>query len=118
MSSAQSFDVRVRRSDRFRVPLSVPVRIGWKTGTLLDVSAVGLFVTHTGSLQVGSVLEVSFTVGGQRFNGASTVVSCNVVGLGTGEGGATVYGTRLSFTRVPEDSMRIIEDLLAPSTHE
>ena len=54
----------------------------------------------------------------QRFSSASTVVSCNVIGLGTGEGGATVYGTRLSFTRVPEDSMRIIEHLLAPSTNE
>lgn len=114
MSSAQSVGPsRVRRSDRFRVALNLPVRIGWKPATLLDVSAVGLFVTHTGSLQVGAEVQVTFTVSGQRFTGALTVGSCNVVGLGTGEGGATVYGSRLSFTRVPEESMTIIESLLA-----
>jgi hypothetical protein len=113
MSSAQSLGApRIRRSDRFRVPLNIPVRLGWKSGTLLDVSAVGLFVTHTGSLQVGAVVEVTFNVSGGRFAGAMTVVSCNVIGLGTGEGGATVYGSRLSFTRVPEDSMTIVEGLL------
>ena len=118
MSSAQSLDRHIRRSDRFRVALSVPVRLGWKTGTLLDVSAVGLFVTHTGTLQVGAMVEVTFTAGSARFSGSLTVVSCNVIGLGTGEGGATVYGTRLSFTRVSEESMRVIEGLLeggAPS---
>jgi hypothetical protein len=99
----------VRRSNRFRVIMNMPLRIGLKQATLVDISTAGVLATHTGMLKTGAVVEISFTRDGGKFAASAKVASCTVVGLGAGEGGATLYATRLYFVNVSEESKAILE---------
>ena len=103
----------VRRSNRFRVMMNVPLRIGIKQATLVDISTTGVLATHTGHLQTGSVVEISFTRDGKKFAASARVASCTVVGLGAGEGGATLYASRLYFVNLPEESRKMLEEMIA-----
>ena len=107
----------VRRSNRFRVIMNLPLRIGLKQATLVDISTTGILATHSGHLATGTVVEISFTHEGQKFASSARVASCTVVGLGAGEGGATLYASRLYFQDMPEDSRKMIEAMLGePAT--
>src|SRR5687767_426793 len=87
----------VRRSNRFRVIMNLPLKLGRKDGTLVDISEAGVLATHAGVLQTGSTIEISFVHEGERFVSAAKVETCTVVGLGAGPGGATLYASRLFF---------------------
>ncbi len=104
----------VRRSNRFRVVLNVPVKLGLKDGTLVDVSSAGALVTHIGAMKTGGESQMTFQYNGKRFDGRVRVASCNVVGIGSGEGGATLFASRLYFTSLSEESQQIIEEILNP----
>jgi hypothetical protein len=101
----------IRRSNRFRVIMNVPVRLGLKSGTLVDISSAGVLATHTGVLKTGATVDLSFTYEGERFAAAAKVASCTVVGLGAGEGGATLYASRLYFTNLPDSSKHLLDTL-------
>jgi len=101
----------VRRSSRFRVPISRPVKIGLKDGTLVDVSSANAFVTHPAPLKVGSEVTMTFDFSGRRFTGRLKVGSCGVVGRQS-QSGETLYASRLYFTELPEESQSIIEEIL------
>ena len=101
----------VRRSSRFRVPITRPVKIGLKEGTLVDVSSANAFVTHTGALKAGSEVTMTFDYTGRKFTGRLRVGSCGVVGRNSASG-ETLYASRLYFTDLPEESQQIIEDIL------
>lgn len=101
----------VRRSTRFRVPVSRPVKMGLKDGTLVDVSSAGAFVTHAGALKVGSEVNLTFEHEGRKFAGRLKVQSSGVVGR-TPSSGETLYASRLYFTELPAESKQIIEDIL------
>jgi len=101
----------VRRSSRFRVPITRTVKIGLKEGTLVDVSSANAFVTHSGPLKVSSEVTMSFDYDGRKFSGRLRVGSCGVVGR-QHDSGETLYASRLYFTELPEESQRIIEDIL------
>jgi hypothetical protein len=101
----------VRRSSRFRVPITRPVKIGLKEGTLVDVSSANAFVTHSGALKVGAEVTMTFDYSGRKFTGRLRVGSCGVVGRQS-ESGETLYASRLYFTDLPEESQQIIEDIL------
>ena len=103
----------VRRSNRFRVIMNHPLRIGLKQGTLVDISTTGVLATHTGMLKTGSVAEISFEHKTRKFAASAKVASCTVVGLGAGEGGATLYATRLYFVNLSEDARAILEALVS-----
>ncbi|MEO8380019.1 MAG: PilZ domain-containing protein [Acidobacteriota bacterium] len=103
----------VRRSNRFRVILNLPLRIGLKQATLVDISTTGILATHAGMLKAGAVVEISFTHETQKFVSPAKVASCTVVGLGAGEGGATLYATRLFFQNMPESSRVMLEALVS-----
>lgn len=105
----------VRRSNRFRVIMNLPLKIGWKDGTLVDISSTGVLATHTGVLKVGTTVDLSFTHEGQRFAATAKVATCTVVGLGAAESGATLYASRLFFTQLPESSRKIVESLVGES---
>ena len=55
----------VRRSNRFRVVMNTPLRIGLKQGTLVDISTTGVLATHSGTLKTGGT--VSFVVSVSSF---------------------------------------------------
>lgn len=103
----------VRRSNRFRVIMNLPLRIGLKQATLVDISTTGILATHTGMLKTGAIVEISFTREDRKFAGSARVASCTVVGLGAGEGGATLYATRLYFVNLPESSRHMLESMVS-----
>ena len=102
----------VRRSNRFRVIMNLPLKIGWKPGTLVDISETGILATHTGVLKTGSTVEISFTHEGQRFVANSRVETCTVVGLGAGPGGATLYASRMFFIDLTDEAKQILASLV------
>ena len=102
----------VRRSNRFRVIMNLPLRIGLKNATLVDISTTGVLATHSGTLKTGSVVEISFTHDSQKFAASARVASCTVVGLGAGEKGATLYASRLYFVNLAEESRKMLEAMI------
>jgi hypothetical protein len=102
----------VRRSNRFRVVLNLPLRIGLKTATLVDISVAGILATHAGMLQTGANVEISFVSHDEKFQATAQVASCTVVGLGAGEGGATLYASRLYFTKMSDASRKLLESMV------
>jgi hypothetical protein len=101
----------IRRSNRFRVIMNVPVRLGLKSGTLVDISTAGVLATHSGMLKTGANVDISFHYEGHRFAASAKVASCTVVGLGAGEGGATLYASRLYFTDLPDPAKEMLDTL-------
>lgn len=112
MSPKISMDA-VRRSNRFRVIMNVPLRIGLKQSTLVDISSTGILATHSGMLKAGAIVEISFTYETKKFVSPARVITCTVVGLGAGEAGATLYATRLFFENMPEPSRVLLEAMVA-----
>jgi hypothetical protein len=104
----------VRRSNRFRVIMNLPLKLGWKNGTMVDISEAGILATHAGILKTGADIEISFVLDGDRFVALAKVETCTVVGLGAGPGGATLYASRLFFKDLPESSRRILQTLVHP----
>ena len=102
----------VRRSNRFRVIMNLPLRIGLKQATLVDISTTGVLATHSGTLKTGSVVEISFTHENRKFAASARVASCTVVGLGAGDAGATLYASRLYFVNLPEESRAMLESMI------
>jgi hypothetical protein len=105
----------IRRSNRFRVIMNVPLRIGLKQATLVDISTTGILATHSGRLETGATVEISFTNEGKKFAARAKVASCTVVGLGAGEGGATLYASRLYFLNLPEHERTMLESMVGES---
>lgn len=105
----------VRRSNRFRVVLNLPLRIGLKSGTLVDISNAGILATHAGMLKTGGTVEISFVQNDEKFQALAQVASCTVVGLGAAEGGATLYASRLYFTQMSDASRRILSAMVGSS---
>jgi c-di-GMP-binding flagellar brake protein YcgR len=102
----------IRRSNRFRVIMNVPLRIGLKQATLVDISTTGVLATHSGMLKTGATVEISFTHEDQKFAAQAKVASCTVVGLGAGEAGATLYASRLYFVNLAETSRQMLESMV------
>src|SRR5690348_16845626 len=111
MSPKNAMD-SIRRSNRFRVIMNVPLRIGLKQATLVDISTTGVLATHSGTLKTGATVEISFTHDGQKFAAQATVASCTVVGLGAGEAGATLYASRLYFVNLPDHERSMLESMV------
>ncbi len=105
----------VRRSNRFRVVLNQPLRIGLKSGTLVDISNANILATHTGMLKTGANVEISFAHDDETFQATAEVASCTVVGIGAGEGGATIYASRLVFVKMSDASRKILAAMVGES---
>lgn len=114
MNEKVSLDA-VRRSNRFRVIMNIPLRIGLKRATLVDISTTGVLATHTGMLKTGVLVDITFTHQDRMFSASSTVASCTVIGLGAGEGGATLYATRLYFVSLTDASRAMLEGMVGES---
>jgi hypothetical protein len=78
--------------------LELPVRVGRKDGTLVEIDRCGARVRHAGALKLGGELQLSFKIHGEIFAALSQVLACRVVGLGLGEGGSTLFESKLNFT--------------------
>lgn len=102
----------VKRSNRYRVIMNVPLRIGLKQATLVDISTTGILATHSGMLKTGATVEISFTHAEKKFAAQAKVASCTVVGLGAGEAGATLYASRLYFVNLPEPERKMLEAMV------
>jgi hypothetical protein len=102
----------VKRSNRFRVIMNVPLRIGLKQATLVDISTTGILATHSGTVKTGATVEIAFTHDDRKFIGNAKVASCTVVGLGAGESGATLYASRLYFVDLTDDARTMLEAMV------
>jgi hypothetical protein len=90
--------------------LDLPARVGRKDGTLVEFDRCGARVRHSGALKLGGELQLSFKVAGEVFAAISQVLACRVVGLGLGEGGSTLFESKLNF--IDERTRDIAERML------
>ena len=102
----------IRRSNRFRVIMNVPLRIGLKQATLVDISTTGILATHSGMLKTDATVDIAFTHEDRKFAAQAKVASCTVVGLGAGDAGATLYASRLYFLNLGEAERKLLEDMV------
>ena len=93
--------------------LDLPARVGRKDGTLVELDRCGARVQHSGALKLGGELQLSFKMGGEVFAANSQVLACRVVGLGLGEGGSTLFESKLNFTE--EHARQLAERLMGIS---
>jgi hypothetical protein len=77
--------------------LELPARVGRKDATLVEFDRCGARVRHAGALKLGGELQLSFKLGGEVFSANSQVLACRVVGLGMGDGGSTLFESKLNF---------------------
>ena len=103
-----------RQSRRMRLIVGLPVRLGRREGTLVEISRGGARVRHIGIMKTETDVVLSFVSGSDQFAANAHVLSSRVVGLGTGEGGATLFETILRFTHISADSLATIEQMLGP----
>ena len=101
-----------RRSRRLRLPAHLPVHIGRRNGILVDLSIRGARVQHSGSLELGTEIRLSFVHDQTRFSATARVLASRVVGFGTVDGCGTSYESRISFGDLPEDMLEVVWDLL------
>ena len=106
----------IKRSNRFRVIMNIPLRIGIKPATLVDISTTGILATHTGIMKTGSTVEISFTHNNATFHASAKIVTCTVVGLGAGEGGATLYASKMYFVNLPPPSLALLESMVSEAS--
>ena len=78
--------------------LELPARVGRKDGTLVEFDRCGARVRHSGALKLGGEFQLSFKIHGEIFAAVSQVLACRVVALGMGEGGSTLFESKLNFT--------------------
>jgi hypothetical protein len=104
----------VRRSNRFRVVMNLPLKIGLKEATLVDISSTGVLATHSGVLKTGAVVDIAFAYEDTRFAAKAKVETCTVVGLGAGPGGATLYASRLFFKDLSDEAKKILALVVHP----
>jgi hypothetical protein len=97
-----------------RLVVGLPVRLGRRNGTLVEISRGGARVRHTGACKTDSEVMLGFESGQDRFVASGHVLSSRVVSLGGGEGGATLYETVIRFTHMPAEAIATIEELLGP----
>lgn len=104
---------RKQQSQRLRLVVGIPVRIGRLDGTLVDIGRGGARVRHTGAFNVGTELQFAFWSGPDRFVATARIVSCRVVALGGGERGGTLFESSLRYAQVPPESMLIVEQMMS-----
>lgn len=106
-----------RMSERLRLAICLPARIGRRDGTIIDLSATGARVRHTGPLKLGLEIPLSFQTDDGACSAKARVLACRIVSLGDGEAGSPLFETRLTFLAVPEESLdRISRFVRAPQT--
>jgi hypothetical protein len=111
----QPWDEKERRqSRRMRLVIGLPVRVGRRDGTLVEISRGGARVRHVTAVKADSEVTLTFNSNGDRFAATGRVLSSRVVGLGTGEGGATMFETILRYTQISAESLAIVEQMLGP----
>jgi hypothetical protein len=93
------------------IQLELPARVGRRDGTLVEIDRCGARVRHSGALKLGGELQLSFKLGGEVFAAVSQVLACRVIGVGMGDGGATLFESKLNFAdaRAREAAERLIE---------
>jgi hypothetical protein len=79
------------------IEINVPARVGRKDATLVEIDRTGARIRHSGALKLGGELPLSFKLGGEVVSAVSQVLACRVVGLGLGDGGATLFESKLNF---------------------
>lgn len=103
-----------RQSRRMRLIVGLPVRLGRREGTLVEISRGGARVRHIGIMKTETDVMLAFVSGTDQFMANAHVLSSRVVALGTGPGGATLFETVLRFTHIPAESLATVEQMLGP----
>jgi hypothetical protein len=97
-----------------RLVVGLPVRLGRRDGTLVVISRGGARIRHVLAVKADAELTLTFDSNGDHFAASGNVLSSRVVGLGTGEGGATLFETILRYTHISAEALAIIEQMLGP----
>ncbi len=121
MANANPFEqssdqIERRQSRRMRLIVGLPVRLGRREGTLVEISRGGARVRHIGIMKTETDVMLTFVSGTDQFMANAHVLSSRVVALGTGPDGATVFETVLRFTHIPAESLATVEQMLGPET--
>jgi hypothetical protein len=107
-----------RMSERLRLAICLPARVGRRDGTIVDISVTGARVRHTGPLKLGLEIPLSFQTEDGSCSAKARVLSCRIVSLGDGEAGSPLFETRLTFLAVSEESVqRIAKFVRTPQSH-
>lgn len=86
-----------------------PVKVGRLDGQLVDVSAAGARVRHTGPLKLGSEIRISFSFGRLQFIVLAQVLASRVISVA----GGTVYETRFRFCEASEQIDQLVNSALS-----
>jgi hypothetical protein len=98
-----------RRTPRFQPPDSVVTRIGRGTGSLVDVSATGARIRHTGAVARGARMRITFEWNGERFEASGEVLASRVARIGAQE---TLYDTRVRFNALSHTASELLEEAI------
>ena len=112
MPAPSGTTLKVRRSDRHRVLLEIPMRLAMRGATLVDVAENGILATHARVLKTGTVVAIEFTHGDEKFEATGSVQTCTVIALNPDETG-TIYASRIFFTSMSDSSRRLLARILA-----
>ena len=95
-----------------RLIVGLPVRVGLREGTLVEISRGGARVRHTGMMRTATDVVLTFESAGDQFMANGRVLSSRVVALGAGERGGTQFETILRFTHISAEALATIEQML------
>ncbi len=109
-SEATSPDRRI--TTRHRLGDTLSVILGRGEGTLVDISASGARVRHSAPARLGSRVRLSFEWEKQRFSATAVVLASRVVALGSLQGGATQFESRLRFVAASSEAAEILADFV------
>ena len=71
-----------RYSPRYKPAYPIAVHIGRGRGILIDISASGARIHHTGAIARGALVRVTFDWNGDRVEAMGFVLSSRVAGIG------------------------------------
>jgi hypothetical protein len=98
-----------RVSQRYKPAQPVATMIGRGKGSLVDISATGARIRHTGAVARGAHVRVTFDWQGSRFEAAGAVLASRVAGISP-EG--TLFESRIHFRSLTEQASAVLESAL------
>jgi hypothetical protein len=91
---------------------AVVVRLARREATLVSIERDLVTCRHSSPLKLAALVPLAVIRNGRSFAANATVLSCRVAALGAGEGGSTLYETRVQLDDLEEasDVLRLLGD--------
>ena len=102
-----------RVASRTRIAGVIAAHMSRRDAVLIDLSDRGAKVRHEFSVLRGSSVRLAFEWNGGRFATNAEVLASRVIALGDGNGGATIFESRLRFMEVDRDCELVLQRVIA-----